>query len=130
MKKREAQFGVAFRHWLRDNPLDSAMFELKQTTGRSLPFDAVKQHQIDWLRAGKSVYGALWKPPDFIGVQLPCDYFYVRNGDGWVVVKFPGGFYVIDVDRFVAFKERAVACGRKSMTEPMAEYISTYHERY
>ncbi len=127
MKKREAQFGLKFRQWLKENPMKSALFELKQTTTGRLAYSAVKQHQIDWLRAAKSKYGALYKPMDFQGVQLPCDYLYVRKGGGWVVIRYPKVFCIIDVDEFIKARDSSK---EKSLTEGLAVVISTHHERY
>ncbi len=127
MIKREAKFGLEFRKWLKNNPMESAYFELKQTRTNRLSYSALKPHQIDWLRAAKSSYGALYKPMDFTGVQLPCDYLYVRNGGGWVVIRYPTVMVVIDVDIFLASRDGS---GSKSLTSEEAIMISKYNERH
>ncbi len=87
----------------------------------------MKQHQIDWLRAAKSAYGALYKPPDNQGVPLPCDYLYVRNGGGWIVIKYPKVFAIIDVDDFVSERDKS---SRKSLTKFMAITIARHVQPY
>ncbi len=101
MIKREAKFGIYFRKWLKAHPMRSAMFELKQTTSDSIPFSSVKEHQLNWLLAAKSGHGALYKPPDFQGVSLPCDYWYLRKADAWIVIKYPKVFCIINIGTFV-----------------------------
>lgn len=126
MKKREANFTLRFRHWLKANPMPSAAFELKQTTGFSIPFSAVQEHQIDALRAVKSSKGLIHKISDETRSYSPFDVFYLRNAPAFVVLKYPNSFHLIDVDTFCMESERSK---RRSLTEVRAKEISTVSVR-
>lgn len=121
MKKREADFGILFRSWLKANPMFSGAFELKQTTGNSIPFSSVAEHQIDALLAARSDKGILYKAPDDSRGIKPFDYFYLRNTPSFVVIKYPKHFDIIGVDTFLLEKERSK---RKSLTADRAKAIS------
>jgi hypothetical protein len=121
MIKREANFGQTFRSWMRANPSAflSASFELKQTGGKSLPFSAVQEHQLDALCASAS--GLLYKIPDDSRGVKPFDMVYLNNAPGYVVIKYPDSFHIIPVHRFIA--EKALS-SRKSLTEDRARQIA------
>lgn len=120
-KKREAEFGVLFRHWLKSTAMISAAFELKQTTSNSLPFGAVKDHQIDGLSAAASRKGILFKiPDDSRGIKC-FDYFYLRHSLAFVVIKYPKFFCLIELEEFLREKENSK---RKSLTSDRAKAIS------
>lgn len=123
MIKREAKFGQLFRAWLKANPMRNAAFELKQTTGVSLPFSDVQEHQIMALRAVKERggKGLLYKIPDDSRGIKPFDFVYLREAGAFIVIRFPKEFHIIDVDTFEACRAK---CGRKSITSPMAREIS------
>lgn len=121
MKKREASFTLRFRAWLRANPMHSGAYELKQTETHSLPFDAVKDHQVDALVASKSKDGFLYKIGDDSRGFKPFDCFYLRNSFAWVVIKYPTLFVIIDIDAFLLEKQRS---SRKSLTSMRAVDIS------
>jgi len=123
MKKREASFGLTFRHWLKANPLISGAFELKQTTSNALAFDAVKEHQLDALLASESKTGILYKAPDdSMGVK-PFDYFYLRNALSFIVIKYPKFFVLIEPERFIKEQKQSK---RKSLTSERAKEIASY----
>lgn len=123
MKKREADFGTLFRHWLKANPMINAAFELKQTTGNSIPFTDVKEHQIDALLAvSNSKTGLLYKiPDDSMGIK-PFDYMYLRQALSFIVIKFPKFFVLIEPEAFI--HERDIVSKRKSLTTERAKAIS------
>lgn len=100
--KREALFGLRFRHWIRSDPQSSAPYELKQTTTDALRFSELKEKQIDWLRAAKTDKGVLIRVQ---GTSGEPDYAYYSNAPAWVVVRFPTCFCIIDIDAFVKEKE-------------------------
>ena len=121
MKKREAEWTTTkFRKWIKKNPLISAPIEIKLTTKDSIPFSAVAEHQLDALLACKSDKGFLWKIPDF-GFTNPFDCLYYRNSPAFIVIKYPKGHFVIDVETFVLEKERSK---RKSLTYARAKEIA------
>lgn len=122
MKKREADFGTLFRHWLKANPIISAAFELKQTKKGCIPFAEVKDHQLEALQAAQSKQGILYKAPDdSMGIK-PFDYFYLRNSLAFVVIKYPKFFVLIEVDEFIKEKKKS---DRKSLTESKAKEIAS-----
>lgn len=121
MKKREAEFGTLFRHWLKTQRFTSAAFELKQTTGTSLPFSDVPDHQLDALQAATTDHGILYKAPDDSRGVKPFDFFYLRNEPAYIVIRYPNSFHIISVGTFLFEKERSK---RKSLTQERASDIA------
>ncbi len=119
IKKREADFGVRLRRWLRDNPMFSCAFELKQTQGPSIPFIALEENQRIYLRAIKSPAGELLRVQ---GVNGEPDYIWLRNFPACVVIRYPHSFHLIDIDTFLLEEKRST---RKSLTAERAQAIST-----
>ena len=122
MIKREANFGLLFRHWLKKEPMISAAFELKQTRTNSLPFSAVKEHQIDALCAAASRSGVLYKIPDDSAGIKPFDYCFLKHSLAFVVIRYPRFFCLIEVDAFLNEMERDKK--RKSLSSERAKAIS------
>jgi len=122
MKKREADFGTLFRHWLKANPIISAAFELKQTKKAYIAFSEVKDHQLEALQAAQSKQGILYKAPDDSRGIKPFDYFYLRNALSFVVIKYRKFFVLIEVDEFIKEKKKSL---RKSLTEAKAKEIAS-----
>ena len=116
--KKEADFGVRFRAWLRANPRYSCAFELKQTSQGSIPFSCLEDHQAAYLEAIKSDKGALVRVQ---GTSGEPDYIYLRKFPACVVIRFPKAFHIIDVDTFLLEKRRSV---RKSLTNGRAGELS------
>lgn len=119
MKKREASFGILFRHWIKANPMFSCALEDKQSTTNSIPFSCLAQAQIDWAMAISSDKGALIR---VIGSSGEPDYIWCRNMPAYVVIRFPREFHLISIGTFVLEKERSK---RKSLTTERAKEIST-----
>ena len=92
---------------------------LKITHTDSLPFDAVKDHQIAELNQCK--WGTLvFKIPD-VGYQNPFDCFSLNNVPAYVVIKYPDFFCLIDIETFVLEKERSK---RRSLTSTRAKELA------
>lgn len=127
MKKREANFGLLFRHWLKSllYPYNypSSAFELKQTTGESFPFKDVAEHQCDALLAVQSKTGFLYKAPDDSRGVKPFDYFYLNFANAFVVINYSKyqTFYLIQIDTFLREKKNSA---RKSLTKSRASQIA------
>lgn len=128
MKKREAEFGREFRAWIKANPMPTSAYELKQTTA-PLPFDAVKEHQINALLACRDKdRGLLYKIADDSAGFKPFDFFYMNQVFSWVVIKYQKkGFVIISIDNFLMEKERSK---RKSLTWSKAKSIATIEYEY
>ncbi len=119
--KREAKFTEVFRHWLKAHPRPSAAFEIKQTKTNSLPFSAVREHQLEALLAVQDT-GILYKLPDDSRGYKPFDMVYLRKDESFVVIKYPGFFVLIDAR---AFDAEVRYSPRKSLTAERARTIST-----
>lgn len=122
MQKREANFTILFRHWLKANPMRSSAFELKQTRTDSLAFNKIQEHQLIALQAAKGEHGLLHKISDESSGFKPCDLVYLRASGAYVVIKYPRSFSIIDVDGFII--ERDISF-RKSLTEERAKQIAS-----
>lgn len=119
--RREASFHGKFRHFISfEFPDDSAAFEVKQTTTDSLPFSAVKEHQELSLEAAK--HGSLtFKPSDEARGFKPCDFLHLAGVQAYIVIKYPKGFVLIDIDKWI--EERKTST-RKSLTWDRAKEIA------
>jgi len=119
MKKREADFGVRFRHWIRANPQYSSAYELKQTSKSSIPFSCLEEHQASYLMAiRRGDKGILTRVQ---GTNGEPDYIYLRNFPARIVIKFPTKFEIIDIETFLLERNRSK---KKSLTAERAGEIS------
>ena len=120
----EASFQTAFTRWAKYNLPCSTACELKLEKGNSLPFSAVKEHQIRNLLIVKHG-GFGYKIPDVGYGQKPFDFFTLK-GDAYIVIMFykkgQKEFVMIDVETFVTESERSE---RRSLTEERAKEIGT-----
>ena len=119
---KESKFSDVFRHYMRAHPMKSAAFELKQTKTNSISFSKLEDHQADALVAAKT-RGILHKIGDETTRQKPFDMVYLRKAEAYVVIKYPDGFYFIDIHRFLKEKEESY---RKSLTSQRAKEIALY----
>ena len=121
-KMTEAKFQSAFNKWTKYNLKESSVFELKICKDKSLPFSAVKPHQIRGLKAAR--IGLSYKLPDVGMDQKPFDCMLLNNVNGYVVVMFykrgVKHFYIIDVD---VWEKEITTSNRKSLTEERANQI-------
>lgn len=119
--KYEAQYQIIFKHWLQSGAWQNgaALFELKQTQGKSIPFDAVQPHQIRALVACEQKHAGLYfKIPDDSQGEKPVDCFYLVGIKGYVVLFFGSKhFYVIPIQSFLREERKSQ---RRSITESMA----------
>lgn len=116
----ESKFALLFRHWLRSNPQYTCAYELKQTSGQSIPFNALEEHQEAYLQAIRGKKGVLVRVQGGGGEP---DYIYLRDCRACVVVWFSRGreFHVIDIDTWLVEKRKSA---RKSLTGARAREIS------
>jgi len=107
-----------FTKWLRVNRQPGG-YELKLCKKKSMPFNAVQEHQVNALIQTETV-GLAYKISDFSPEMKPYDCIYIK-GPAYVVIGFwePRSLrvYVIRIYDFITMRDEA---GRKSMTEEMA----------
>lgn len=133
----EKDFQTKFNRWLRYVYKKTGAFELKITHEKSIPFSAVKDHQVAALLAAKGE-GIAYKISDESSGFKPFDCFFLNNVGGWVVIWYynnslqrghkrlgdvgleRSSFYLIDVDDWIQEKSESK---RKSLTEERAKEI-------
>ena len=120
----ERKFQTQFLKWVRhQSKLSTAAFELKLTKEGSLPFSALKEHQLEALYAVKHNRLAHKIADDSVGFK-PFDCFHLREVPAFVVVSFytrgEKKFYMIDVDDW---KKELEISKRKSLTKERAAEI-------
>lgn len=120
----EKNFQTDFNKWCKHIFYKTAVFELKISDGKSLPFSDVADHQISSLYAAK--HGNLvMKIPD-TGFQNPFDSFMMVMVPAYVVIMFKAQernrkeFIMVDIDTFC--EEKRIS-DRKSLTEDKAKEI-------
>lgn len=119
MQKREAKFGILFRHWLRANPMHTASFELKQTTTDSLSFSAVEDHQADYANAIENgEKGVLIRVQ---GTNGEPDYVLLRDVPAYIAIRYPDSFHIIHMRTFMA--EKSVS-DKKSLSSKRARALA------
>ena len=118
MKKREADFGIMFRHWIKAHPMHTAAIELKQTTKEYIAFNCVDEDQLNYLSALSGDRGVLARTTGTKGMP---DYIYGRNMPAYVFIKYPKGFVGITIGTFLLEKQRSK---RQSLTYARAKDIA------
>jgi len=121
----EKDFQADFNKYLKHIFYKTGAFELKVTEETSLPFGAVKDHQMTALyhaKHGNFVY----KIPDDAVSEKPFDAFMLVMVPSYVVVMFRSKergqreFVMIDIDAWISEKKISE---RKSLTEERAKEI-------
>lgn len=122
----EKAFQTAFSKWAKHHIEWPGAFELKVTPTDSIPFAAVKPHQVAAL---KVVHNGtfVFKIPDTGNMQNPFDCFTLCKNGAWVVIRFGGQrgmgrFVMISITNWV--KETASST-RRSLTFDRACEIGT-----
>jgi hypothetical protein len=118
IKKKEADFGVKFRHWIEEHPQYTCSLELKQTGENSISFSVVKEPQVNWALAIDSDKGALIRVP---GGKGEPDYVWLRNTPAYIVIKYPKFFCLIRIHAWESEKAESV---RRSLTADRAREIA------
>lgn len=120
----EAAFQSLYTKWLKSYGEASGAHELKFTSGKSIPFAAVKEHQVASLLRAKHGQ-VVHKISDMALGFKPFDCFILKESTAFVVLMFyvlkqRRKCYAIDIDDFIAERERS---DRKSITESKAREI-------
>lgn len=119
MKERDMQ--VLFGKYLKDNPpTKTEKYELKMTSGKSIRWDRVAEHQLEALLDPLQYY----KIPDMASIggyssPKPYDCFFMSNVQGYVIVWFykprlPKVFYKLSIRDYISLWTKAP---RKSFRE-------------
>ena len=103
MIKKEAKWQIVLNQYLREKRM-YGFFELKQTLKDFFPFSKIEQHQMDGLLATQKE-GLVWKLSDEDQRQKPCDTLCIPPLPSYIVIKFPDGFYVINIRDIVKLKD-------------------------
>lgn len=121
--KREAKHQITFAHWSRISDIKGA-FELKQTTGDSIPFtSSFEEHQLDSLKSIEEA-GLRWKFSDTDVRKKPCDYISTDPMPSWIVAFFSKHRYFA-VIRYEEFMAEGKIADRKSLRYDRAKDIAT-----
>ena len=122
MIKREANFGLRFRHWYRSIPPINATWELKDCSKKTaFPFEEWKEPQRDWAAAIQGEKGVLMRQQGGSGEP---DYTSHVAQPAYVVINFKDGFCVIDS---AVLLNEIKTSDRKSLTHERAKLISVYN---
>lgn len=104
--KQEADFSLLFRHWFKANykKFESCTFEHKDTRGKNtFSIKELKEAQINHALAIKSDKGNLIRVSS--GTVGAPDYNFYRNAYAYIVINYPKGFVVIDIDDLIKEKK-------------------------
>ncbi len=118
MKKVEAKFNTLLNQYLRVKKM-YCYYELKQTDATTFPFSKIEKHQWEGLQATRKE-GLVWKLSDEDQRQKPCDGFSSPPMMSYLIIKFPSGFYMIDILDLVKMEKD----GRYNITEKEAKEIA------
>lgn len=132
----EKYLQVIFGKLLKNNPPDkTAVYELKICKGNSMPFNQVKQHQIEALLQAKecNLYHKIADNPIFAGHKTrftfpkPFDCLNIYKAEAYIVICYykprkKKEFILIDIEDFIMADFNS---DRKSLTEEQAKKIAT-----
>lgn len=118
----EAEFQTKFTRWAKHNVKHTAAFELKVCNEKSLPFNAVQEHQVANLLSARD-RSLVYKIPDAGYDQKPFDCFCLSGAEAYVVVLFYENrgdkeFYMIKIHDFLKMQEQSE---KKSFTKTDAQ---------
>lgn len=122
----EKDFQSRFTRWAKHNIQHSCAVELKVANGKSLPFNAVADHQYASLLASKQ-QSLVFKIPD-VGYDVkPFDCFVLSKSRAYIGILFyekrgDKEFYLIDIENFIQFRDSAT---RKSILRDDAKAIAS-----
>ena len=114
----ESKRALVFRHWIKANPQYTCAYEIKQSSGSSIPFSSLEEHQATYLQAIRSDKGVLVRVR---GESGEPDYIYLRSVRACVVIFIGKEFHIIDIDTWLLEKSKS---RRKSLTAARAREIS------
>ncbi len=74
--------------WFLEKYPFSVLVEVKATKKNTIPFSAVKEHQLQSLKQVRTPKGKVHKMSDIGRVQQPADFWMFKNGMSFVVACF------------------------------------------
>lgn len=123
MQKKEADFGILFRHWIMSQPRlpKSASLEIKDSRGKDyIPYREIEDSQIRSGLASKiGPKGNLIRVA--AGTVAAPDYIWLYKACAYVIIKYPKCFCLIDVETLQLEKDKST---RKSLTSDRAKEIA------
>jgi hypothetical protein len=66
----------------------NVLVEVKATKSNTIPFNAVKPHQLLALKAARSKVGLVCKMSDASRIRQPADFWMLKNAQSFVVACF------------------------------------------
>ncbi len=118
VRKLEAKWQMIWNQYLRESKIPG-FFELKQTSKNYFPFSQIEQHQYEGLQATEQ-NGLVWKLSDEDRRQKPCDAISIPPLPSYIVIKFPGAYYMIRIGEIVKLRDE----GGISITVDKAKEIA------
>lgn len=122
MKKREQEFINQFQKWLVINsdilwPGKSIVYEAKFCMGMTIPFSAIRKHQVQALQLAE-MNKVIYKIPDSGFEQKPFDGFLITKALAFIIIKFYKKriktFYMIPISSLI----KCLSCkGKKSLSQ-------------
>lgn len=101
--KQEAKFTTMLMPWITEN-LGTCAWEIKHTRGKKyFLMRELKEHQRMFLLRAKK-RGLSYKIPDDGRAYKPFDGFTIKQAPAYVILCYPGMFYVIDIEKILRYK--------------------------
>lgn len=115
--KKEANFGIILRHWLRANPLvESCPIEIKDSRGKNwFDLDEWKKEQRDNARASKGEKGNLIRISS--GTIGGPDYAYFINAPVHLWIRYPDFFVAIEISKLLRHDRRLTEVQAKKLSD-------------
>ena len=113
MQKKEAKSSLKMRHWIMSNRDDAknmitSSIEMKDTRGKDRFYlRELKQEQIDFGKSIKySNKGVLIRTE---GVRGLPDYIFIKHQPAYVMIKYPQGLVLCDVETIEMCKKKSLS---------------------
>lgn len=121
MVKKEAKWNTVLNQYFREKKF-YCFFELKATDSESFPFSQIRKVQDEGLPALEKS-GLVWKLSDEESRPKPCDGFSIPPLPSYLIIKFPGEFCLIRIEKIISLKDEGVISISRSKAESLAEKI-------
>lgn len=121
-KKREADFGVRLKNWLKKHPLKvSSSLEIKHSRGKDyLNYHEVAQEQLAYASLVGSDAGVLIRVEGHNGEP---DYIFMRKSPAYFVIQYPDFACIIRAAVFKEEKKKGAASLTAERAKEIAEII-------